>query len=207
MSNTVLIKRSGTSSVTPTVLQSGEIAINYADGKIFYKNASNTIVGAKLITGISGTANQVTVSESSGAFTLSLPNSVYVNSLFVNNIEIDTSSATPGYALAYNGTKFVPTAVSGVGGGAPTDSPTFTGTVTMPTLNVTGNSTVGTIISGIWQGSVITSSYLPASSTSATGVVQLSDSINSTSTSLAATANSVRQSGRDDTIRFYMEVL
>ena len=95
MSNTVLIKRSGTSSVAPTSLESGEIAINYADGKIFYKNSTNAIVGAKLITGISGTNNQISVSETSGAFTLSLPNSVYVNSLFVNNIQIDTSSATP----------------------------------------------------------------------------------------------------------------
>lgn len=113
MSNTVLIKRSGTSSVTPASLESGEIAINYADGKIFYKNSSNTIVGAKLITGISGTANQVSVSETSGAFTISLPSSVYVNSLFVDNIEIDTTGATPNHVLAFNGTKFVPTASGG----------------------------------------------------------------------------------------------
>jgi len=53
MANTVLIKRSGTSSVTPTTLESGEIAINYADGKLFYKNSSNSIVGAKLISNIS----------------------------------------------------------------------------------------------------------------------------------------------------------
>lgn len=112
MSNTVLIKRSGTSSVTPATLESGEIAINYADGKLFYKNSSNTIVGAKLITGISGTTNQITVSESSGTFTLSLPNSVYVSSLFVDNIEIDTTGATPNYALVYNGTKFAPAPVS-----------------------------------------------------------------------------------------------
>lgn len=50
MTNTVLIKRSGTSSVTPSSLQSGEIAINYADGKLFYKNSADSIVGAKLIT-------------------------------------------------------------------------------------------------------------------------------------------------------------
>lgn len=118
MSNTVLIKRSGTSSVTPTALESGEIAINYADGKLFYKNSSNTIVGAKLITNVVGTTNEIQVTESSGTFTLGLPSSVYVGSLFVDNIEIDTSGATPGYALAYNGTKFVPTVISGGGGGA-----------------------------------------------------------------------------------------
>jgi hypothetical protein len=109
MSNTVLIKRSGTSSTVPSTLQSGEIAINYADGKLFYKNAADAIVGSKLISNITGTSNQITVSETSGTFALSLPSSVYVNSLFVDGIEIDTTGATPSYVLAYNGTKFVPT--------------------------------------------------------------------------------------------------
>jgi hypothetical protein len=86
-------------------------------------------------------------------------------------------------------------------------TPTFTGIVTVPTLSVNNNSTVGTVVSGTWQGSTISSNYLATGSTSASGVVQLSDSINSTSTSLAATANSVRQSSRDDMIQFYMEVI
>jgi hypothetical protein len=119
MTNTFLIKRSGTASVTPVSLESGEIAINYADGKLFYKNSSNSIIGSKLISNIVGTNNQVSVLESSGTFTLSLPNSVYVSSLFVDNIEIDTFGATPDYVLAYNGTKFVPTAPSGGSAGAP----------------------------------------------------------------------------------------
>lgn len=108
MANTVLIKRSGSSNQIPASLQTGEIAINYADGKLFYKDASNTIVGAKLINGIVGTSNQVQVSESSGTFTIALPNSVYVNSLFVNNVQIDTAGASNNYVLTFNGTKFVP---------------------------------------------------------------------------------------------------
>lgn len=43
-SNTViLVKRSGVSGNTPSVLDDGEIALNYADGKIFYKNDINVI--------------------------------------------------------------------------------------------------------------------------------------------------------------------
>jgi hypothetical protein len=118
MANTVLIKRSGTSSVVPLALESGEIAINYADGKLFYKNSSNSIIGSKLISNIVGTENQVLISESSGTFTISLPSSVYVSSLFVDNIEIDTSGATVNYALVYNGTKFAPAQVSGGAGGS-----------------------------------------------------------------------------------------
>ena len=44
MAQTIKIKNSGTSSNTPSSLEHGELAINYADGKIFYKNSSNNIV-------------------------------------------------------------------------------------------------------------------------------------------------------------------
>jgi cytoskeletal protein CcmA (bactofilin family) len=43
MPTTVKIRRSGTASATPSALEHGEIAINYADGKMFWKNASNVI--------------------------------------------------------------------------------------------------------------------------------------------------------------------
>ena len=45
MTNTVLIKRSGTPTDTPLAanLQHGELAINYSDGNLFYKNASNVV--------------------------------------------------------------------------------------------------------------------------------------------------------------------
>lgn len=44
MSNILKIKRSGTPSEVPVSLEHGELAINYADGKIFYKNSSDSIV-------------------------------------------------------------------------------------------------------------------------------------------------------------------
>lgn len=43
MANTVLLKRSGTANSAPTSLSHGELAINYADAKLFWKNSSNTI--------------------------------------------------------------------------------------------------------------------------------------------------------------------
>jgi hypothetical protein len=45
MTNTVLIKRSGTANSVPTAgqLLSGELAINYADGNLFFKNSSNVV--------------------------------------------------------------------------------------------------------------------------------------------------------------------
>ena len=44
MAQTIKLKNSGTSTNTPSSLEHGELAINYADGKIFYKNSGNSIV-------------------------------------------------------------------------------------------------------------------------------------------------------------------
>jgi hypothetical protein len=45
MSNTVIkLKRSGTSSNSPSSLEFGELALNYADGKLFYKASNNAIL-------------------------------------------------------------------------------------------------------------------------------------------------------------------
>jgi hypothetical protein len=44
MANTITLKKSATPSQAPSSLADGEIAINYADGKLFYKNASNSII-------------------------------------------------------------------------------------------------------------------------------------------------------------------
>jgi len=45
MANTLLLKKSGTASDTPTAgeLSYGELAINYADGKLFFKNSSDNV--------------------------------------------------------------------------------------------------------------------------------------------------------------------
>jgi hypothetical protein len=43
MANTIKIKSSGLASNVPSSLEYGELALNYADGKIFYKNSSNVI--------------------------------------------------------------------------------------------------------------------------------------------------------------------
>lgn len=51
MANIVKLKRSGTANAAPTAnsLEHGELAINYADGILFYKDASNTIISFELV--------------------------------------------------------------------------------------------------------------------------------------------------------------
>lgn len=40
----IKIKKSGSAGTTPASLEFGELALNYADGKLFYKNSSNAVV-------------------------------------------------------------------------------------------------------------------------------------------------------------------
>jgi hypothetical protein len=44
MANVIKIKNSGTANVVPTSLEYGELAINYADGILFFKDSSNAII-------------------------------------------------------------------------------------------------------------------------------------------------------------------
>jgi len=43
MANVIKIKNSGTANSAPTSLEVGELAINYADGILYYKDSSNAI--------------------------------------------------------------------------------------------------------------------------------------------------------------------
>lgn len=61
MPNTIQIKRSGTVAAVPSTLSYGELALNYADGKLFYKNSAGDIValsGSSSSGGSASTANQ-----------------------------------------------------------------------------------------------------------------------------------------------------
>lgn len=59
MANTVIqLKKSATPSATPSSLANGELAINFADGKLFYKAANGTIVEYRSADGLNfGTVN------------------------------------------------------------------------------------------------------------------------------------------------------
>ena len=50
----VVLKNSDVSGNVPTSLANGELALNYADGKLYYRDATNTILS---ISGSGGGAN------------------------------------------------------------------------------------------------------------------------------------------------------
>ena len=58
MSNTILIKRSGTPGAVPSSgnISLGELAINYVDGNLFYKDSGGTVqtLASKQFVSVSG---------------------------------------------------------------------------------------------------------------------------------------------------------
>ena len=66
MANTLLLKRSNTSSNTPDAneLSYGELALNYNDGKLFFKNTSDVV--QELLTSPGTSTGQVLFTNSSG---------------------------------------------------------------------------------------------------------------------------------------------
>ena len=57
MANVIKVKNSGVQSNVPASLEHGEIAINYADKKLFYKDSTNTIVDFSLSSNIATDIN------------------------------------------------------------------------------------------------------------------------------------------------------
>ena len=81
MSNQVLLKKSSVVAKVPTSgdLAYGEVALNYADGKLYFKNSSNTvqplgIAYTKIIANTTAKINQGYICNTgAGSFTLTLP--------------------------------------------------------------------------------------------------------------------------------------
>jgi hypothetical protein len=94
MANTVIqLKNSGGSGNTPGTLQPGELAINYADGKLYYGNAVNTAILFDAITEPAG-LNQEIQFNNSGAFGASA------------NLKFDSSTktlSTKNVAITFDG--------------------------------------------------------------------------------------------------------
>ena len=65
MANTLLLKKSGSTGETPSSgeLSHGELAINYADGKLFFKNSGGSVV--EFLSSPGTGAGQVTFSNGS----------------------------------------------------------------------------------------------------------------------------------------------
>lgn len=68
MANVIKIKNSGITTHAPTSLEFGELAINYVDGTLFYKDSSNTIVSFDISEAIAQQVSDIEVSVAMQTF-------------------------------------------------------------------------------------------------------------------------------------------
>jgi hypothetical protein len=103
ISNTTLqLKKSGSTGNTPSSLNFGELALNYADGKLFYKAANGTIVqfssGAApsySFATINSNSSLILATSSTDTLTISPGNNVTISTDTVNK-KITINSVTYG---------------------------------------------------------------------------------------------------------------
>jgi hypothetical protein len=100
MSNTTIqLKYSTSSGNTPTTLAFGELAINLADGKLFYKDSNNEIDYFEKFQGPAGLNGEVQFNDSGelgadGSFTYDKSNNVLSVDTFRANNSLDISSSS-----------------------------------------------------------------------------------------------------------------
>lgn len=93
MANTTLqLKKSGVSGNVPSSLNFGELAINYADGKLFYKHANSSI--ASISTGTSITANSFATVNSNSSLIFASSSTDTLSFAAANTIRITTNTTS-----------------------------------------------------------------------------------------------------------------
>lgn len=117
MANTVIaLKKSGTVSAAPSSLANGEIAINYADGKLFYKNVTGSIVAitsgapsSNSFATINANGSLITAISNNSTLTFVAGQNIGMTSDIINDIITITANLKPAFdqansanLLAYN---------------------------------------------------------------------------------------------------------
>ena len=87
----VVLKNSGITGNVPTSLANGELALNYADGKLYYRDATNTILS---ISGSGGGANSFATINSNSSLIFATSNNDILSIRPGNNITITTNTFT-----------------------------------------------------------------------------------------------------------------
>lgn len=203
MANTVIaLRSSGVASNVPDVgsLANGEVAINFADGILYYKTDTGTL--GTIQTAQPGGLDTEVQFNDSGSFG--------GDSGFTYSKTTDTLTVSGG--VVSGGINLTPTLASaydhanGAFGAANTAATTdftnisatpgtYGGEIVVPVFVLTSNGRI----------SSTTNTNIRAASTTVNGIVQLNDTITSTSTTEAATANSVKtayESAAGDALAF-----
>lgn len=96
MATTIRIKKSGTTSNTPAALEFGELAINYADGKLFYKDATGNI--QQFSSG--GNINAFETVNANGSLLIADSNTDILNIIAGTGIDISGNTITDTFTIS-----------------------------------------------------------------------------------------------------------
>jgi hypothetical protein len=203
MANTVIaLRSSGVASNVPDVgsLANGEVAINFADGILYYKTDTGTL--GTIQTAQPGGLDTEVQFNDGGSFG--------GDSGFTYNKSTDTLTLTGG--VVSGGINLTPTLASAFNhANAAFDSANTAGSTDFTTISATpgtyGNNVIVPVFVLAANGRIssATNTNIRAASTTVSGIVQLNDTITSTSTTEAATANSVKtayESAAGDALAF-----
>lgn len=137
MANTILIKKSGTASAVPSTLSYGELALNYADGRLYYKNSAGSIVPLTANSGLNAKLDALTFNGSTTTFNLA-SSSTAVTPANANSLLISLNGVIqePGVAYTVSGSQITFSV-------APASTDTFFG------VHLTGATSGGMSLSSI----------------------------------------------------------
>jgi len=152
MANVIKLRNSGTANSAPTSLEVGELAVNYADGILYYKNSSNTISVLSSALSAQGGSGSITIattppaSPSSGDLWFESDTGkqfIYYDSFWVEVSGADgadgsDAAATTDASALISGTLPDARLSSAI---ARIASPTFTGVPAAPTANASTSTT------------------------------------------------------------------
>ena len=79
MSTTIKLKRNSTPSAAPSDLEYGELALNYADGKLYYKNSSDEIASFTAGTSIGNELSLLRADGSDDTIPVQIDNTTLTN--------------------------------------------------------------------------------------------------------------------------------
>ena len=173
MTNTLLIKRSSTANAIPTAgqLEYGELAINYRDGNLFYKNNGNQVIviASNQVLSVSGnvTGGNINTSGQVSA-TSAIIGNVLITDDIITPISYDSYGVADTGTLTVNGNLDVIGNVTGnyfIGNGSQLTGIVATEIGTLTSLSVIGNTTTGNLLTGglisaagnVTAGNIITS--------------------------------------------------
>jgi len=206
----ILIYGSGTATNVPSAsnltnsTNGAELAINYADGKLFYKDGSGNVQTIASKAAASGTFSSVTITggtingttvgattASTGAFTTLSATGVITSTVATGTAPFTVSSTTPVANLSIGGNAATATSATNVASGAANQIVYNTGSgatsfVTAPTVSSTylqwnGTSFVWAAVSSSGVTSFQTSLSGLTPSAASTGVVTLAGTLGMTS--------------------------